>query len=135
MKNELVVKVKEMFGEVRIIDKDDNPWFVAKDVCDRLGLKARDSVRYLKDPYKSFVSRQSLGLKPGKAMCLMSEPGLYKLIFNSRKPEAEKFKDWVCDEVLPSIRKSGGYLSPEIDWTDIDSIQRVLDAQKQAELL
>ncbi len=93
-----------------IIDEQGNPWLVAKEVCDVLGLTARDSVRYLDDDEKRYVLRTDLGLPAGKNMLLINEPGLYSLILHSRKPEAEAFKRWVTHDVLPSIRKYGGYL-------------------------
>lgn len=61
----------------------------------------------------------------------LTESGVYELIFNSRKPASKRFRCWVTDEVLPTIRKTGGYLNPEIDWTDLDQIQKVLDVAKE----
>lgn len=89
----------------------DVPWFVGKDVCEVMGLQVRDSIRYLDDDEKSYVSRKHLGLSPGKAMVLVNEPGLYSLIGSSNKPAAKKFKRWVYHEVLPTIRKTGAYMT------------------------
>lgn len=85
------------------------PWFVAKDVCDALGIeKYRDALGRLEDDEKGCpVTVDTLG-GPQK-MSAVNESGLYNLIFQSRKPEAKKFRKWVTSEVLPSIRKTGRY--------------------------
>ena len=92
---------------IRIVDQDGEPWFVAKDVCDLLGMTTWNSLRYLDDDEKSYLSREQVGMNPGRDISLVNEPGLYSLIFKSRKPEAKAFKRWVTHEVLPTIRKTG----------------------------
>ena len=103
-------------NNVRVIEQNGEPWFVAKDVCEALGLEQ--------------VSRALQGLKKNDSRLLkvthpqnpqkkievnvVSEPGLYKLIFKSRKPEAEQFQDWVYYKVLPDIRKHGMYLTDKV---------------------
>lgn len=99
------------YGEkqVRTIEKDSEFWFVAKDVCDILEIKnSRDAIKELYDNEKMTLSNldESLITTP---LNYVNEPGLYKLIFKSRKPEAKKFQDWVFYEVLPSLRKHGMY--------------------------
>ena len=99
-------------AEIRVLTKDGEPLFVAKDVCDVLGLAdVSMSVRALDDDeklmQKIFVSGQN------REMIVISESGLYTLIMRSNKPEAKKFRKWVTQEVLPSIRKTGAYLTPE----------------------
>ena len=89
-------------------DEHDEPWFVGKDVCKCLGIEySRDAIRTL----KSDETRRVLidGKKGDRDMTLVSESGLYRLIFRSRKPVAERFRSWVAREVLPSIRKHGIY--------------------------
>ena len=93
---------------VRVETIGDAPWFVAKDVCDALQLtEVSHTLDRLDDDEKLtrtlFVSGQ------GRQMWLVNESGLYNLIFQSRKPEAKAFRKWVTSEVLPSIRKTGGY--------------------------
>lgn len=93
---------------VRTITKDGEPWFVAKDICDVLEIQnvtqALDSLEG--DERSMFnIGRQ------GEAN-IISESGLYALIFKSRKPEAKTFRKWVTSEVLPAIRKTGKYASP-----------------------
>lgn len=95
--------------QVRTILKDGEPWFVATDVCDILELSnPSDAISRLSDLMKGVASTDTLG---GNQNCrIISEAGVYKLVFTSRKPEAEKFTDWVASDVLPSIRKTGGYV-------------------------
>jgi prophage antirepressor-like protein len=100
--------------EVRTLERDGVPWFVAKDVCDILGLgNAREAIRNFPENERFAVSTtdgKNIGFDHATAgVNLINEPGLYRLIFQSRKPEAEAFKTWVFTEVLPSIRKKGYY--------------------------
>lgn len=103
--NELQVFNNEMFGNVRIILQDNEPWFVAKDVCDCLEIKnTTDAIKRLDEDERA---RLNLG-RQGEAN-VVNEYGLYSLVMSSRKPEAKEFKRWVTHEVLPSIRKYGSY--------------------------
>ncbi len=101
------------FGLVRVlVDDAGDPWFVAKDVCDALGLgRQQDSTRYLDDDEK----RECLVDTPGgrQKMACVSEPGLYKLVMKSRTATAKRFQRWVTHTVLPSIRKHGAYATDE----------------------
>lgn len=93
---------------VRTVQVDFEPWFVARDVCDRLGIVRVDrAVANLDADEKGAHSVSTPG--GPQEMVILSEPGLYKLIARSRKPEARAFDRWVRHEVLPSIRKTGGY--------------------------
>ena len=93
---------------IRVQMKDGEPWFVAKDVCDALTIgNSRDAVNRLDDDEKAMsVLPTQFG---DKEMNLVSESGLYNLIFQSRKPEAKAFRKWVTSEVLPTLRKTGRY--------------------------
>ncbi|WP_081656579.1 phage antirepressor KilAC domain-containing protein [Brevibacillus thermoruber] len=98
--------------EVRVIMQDGEPRFVAKDVCDVLEIgNSRMALERLSPSQKGVSSIDT----PGgvQQMSVINEAGLYKLIFTSRKPEAQKFADWVAEEVLPTIRKTGGYVANE----------------------
>lgn len=96
---------------VRVINRDDIPWFVAADVCRALGIgNASDAVRTLDDDERGIGTIDTLG--GHQEAVVVSESGLYALIFKSRKPHAAKFRKWVTAEVLPSIRKTGQYLLP-----------------------
>ena len=98
------------FGAVRVIEREGQPWFVAKDVCDCLELgNPRTSLALLDEDEKGVHSVDT----PGglQEMSIISEPGLYSLILRSRKPEAKAFKRWITHEVIPAIRRTGGYMS------------------------
>ena len=97
---------------VRVIVRDGEPWFSAADVCAVLGIKNhRDSLMHLDDDEKGVVSTDTLGGQ--QKISVVNESGLYALVLRSRKPEARKFSKWVTGEVLPSIRKTGGYGQPQ----------------------
>lgn len=116
---ESVVKIfeKEEFGSVRVVMQGDEPWFVAKDVCDCLELEnVSEALRGLDDDEKITLSNPDGNPRGGipYQMNVVSEPGLYSLILRSRKPEAKAFKRWVTHEVLPSIRKRGLYATEDV---------------------
>lgn len=96
------------------IDDHGDPWWVAKDVCACLGLaKYRDAISHLAADERCPVE---VDTRVGKRTAVaVSEPGLYRLIFKSRKAVAEPFKRWVFHEVLPSIRRTGRYEMPGLD--------------------
>lgn len=103
--NELSVFNNAMFGNVRILLQGDNPWFVAKDVCDCLEIKnTTDAIKRLDDDERA---RFNLG-RQGETN-IVNEYGLYSLVLSSRKPEAKEFKRWITHDVLPSLRKYGTY--------------------------
>ena len=112
MNNELQVFNSSEFGNVRVVQVDGEPWFVAADVCRALEISnSRDAVARLDDDEKGVGSADTLGGKQG--MQIINEPGLYTLVLGSRKPEAKTFKRWVTHEVLPAIRKTGSYKTPK----------------------
>lgn len=105
---------------VRVVDIDGEPWFVAADVCRVLEIQnPTDAVKNLDDDEQS---RYCLG-SGGSDRIIINESGLYNLIFRSRKPEAKKFRKWVTAEVLPSIRKTGMYVAPEVDVKSADEVR------------
>ena len=92
-----------------LTDEAGEPWFVAKDVCDILEISnSRDAVSKLDSDEKGVANTDTLG--GAQQASIISEPGLYKLIMRSRKPEAKEFQRWVTHEVLPQIRRTGGYI-------------------------
>lgn len=122
-----------------LTDKAGEPWFVAKDVCDILELgNTTNALRALDEDEKTNFTNCNVAQNGGRAPLIISEPGLYKLIMRSRKPEAKEFQRWVTHEVLPQIRKTGGYI-PTTDADDDMTIlakavmigQRTMEAQKQ----
>ena len=106
--NELTIFENLQFGEIRVIEQDGEPWFVAADVCRALELgEVHVAMRRLDDDEKGRCSIPT----PGgvQEMSIINEPGLYSLVLGSRKPEAKAFKRWITHEVIPSIRKTGRY--------------------------
>ena len=96
-----------------LTDKAGEPWFVAKDVCDILGTDTRDLHKILESDEITNVDSIHIAQNGGKAPLIISEPGLYRLVMKSRKPEAKEFQRWVTHEVLPSIRKHGAYMTQQ----------------------
>ena len=95
-------------NQVRTVVKDGEPWFVAKDVCEVLEIgNYRNAVARLSDKMKGVHTVDSHG-GPQETL-VVNEAGIYKLTFTSRKPEAERFTDWLAEAVLPSIRQTGTY--------------------------
>ena len=93
---------------IRVQVINGETWFVAKDVCDRLGLtNSRKALQSLDNDEKGVTTGYTLG--GNQVMAIVNESGLYSLVFQSRKPGVKKFRKWVTMEVLPSIRKTGGY--------------------------
>ena len=99
-------------GDLRVLMKDGDPWFVAKDVSDALGFtRATDAIKYLDEDEKGVMNHHTPGgIQP---MSTINESGLYSLILRSRKPEAKAFKKWITSVVLPTLRKDGMYVMGE----------------------
>lgn len=109
--NDLQIFKNNEFGEIRTVTKNNEPWFVAIDVCNALDLKNPTvSVGRLDEDE---VTKFNLGGLSGESN-IVSEYGLYNLILASRKKEAKKFKRWITHEVIPTIRKHGAYMSSEV---------------------
>lgn len=103
--NAMQVFDNEQFGEIRTVERDGEPWFVASDVCRALEIaNSTDAIKRLEEDERA---RFNLG-RQGEAN-IINEPGLYSLIFGSRKPEARAFKRWITHEVIPAIRRTGVY--------------------------
>ena len=110
-------------NKVRTVQKDGEPWWVLKDVCEILGLGSPHKVfERLDEDEKGRNLIPTLG--GGQEMTVINESGLYNVILRSDKPEAKPFRKWVTSEVLPAIRKTGGYITRET------SEQIRLEAQK-----
>ena len=134
------------FGSVRVFaDENGEPWFVAADVCRVLGYDhTPHATRLLDDDEKAVHKVDTLG--GTQEMTMVNESGLYNLIFRSTKPEAKKFRKWVTEEVLPSIRKTGSYsitkspieriLANSVDQLEaVEAIKEVLLVEKQKQAL
>lgn len=117
-----------------LTDEAGEPWFVAKDACDILGIDTNHLREALDDDEITNLRNSEVWNQPGRAPLIISEPGLYKLIMRSRKPEAKEFQRWVTHEVLPQIRRTGGYIPTSESDSDEDIMARaVLVAQKTIE--
>lgn len=110
--NDLKIFENKEFGEIRTVVKDGEPWFVGKDVAEILGHS--NPQRALRDYIDDDDKGVTKIVTPGgtQTMAIINESGLYSLILSSKLPNAKKFKKWVTSEVLPSIRKTGGYQKP-----------------------
>ena len=95
-----------------VLDESKEPWFVLKDVCDVLEVKAFHVSERIDERDKGIATTDTLGGK--QQVTTVNESGLYDVIFQSRKPEAKRFRRWVTNEVLPAIRKTGAYITDSI---------------------
>lgn len=108
--NEVKIFENEKFGEIRTVVINGEPWFVAADVCRALEISnSRDAVQRLDEDEKGVVLTDTRGGQ--QSMTAINEPGLYVLVLGSRKPEAKEFKRWITHDVIPAIRKTGGYVN------------------------
>lgn len=100
--------------EVRTLTIDDEPWFVGKDVADILGYQngSRDINRHVDDEDRQNYQNGTFG---NRGVTVINESGLYSLILSSKLPQAKEFKRWVTSEVLPAIRKQGGFIREDLD--------------------
>lgn len=107
--NELTVFQNPEFGEVRTLERDGEPWFSLRDICNALHIgNVTDTTNRLDgDEFDSIEVVNSIGRT--QKMVFINESGLYSVIMRSDKPEAKKFRKWVTSEVLPAIRKTGSY--------------------------
>lgn len=121
------------FGAIRTIEKDGEPWFVGKDVAEALGYSnTKDAIlSHVDEEDKTIIQRSEIAtIKnnipksalpvnfvsadiPNRGLTIINESGLYSLVLSSKLPTAKKFKRWVTNEVIPSIRKHGAYMTPE----------------------
>lgn len=109
--NELQIFKNNQFGNVRIVMKEQEPWFVAKDVCNCLEINnSRQALIRLDDDEKSSVILND-GTPGNPEKSIVNEYGLYSLVLSSRKPEAKEFKRWITHDVIPQIRKTGQYVA------------------------
>lgn len=124
--NDLKIFENKEFGEIRTVVKDGEPWFVGKDVAEILGHS--NPQRALRDYIDDDDKGVTKIVTPGgtQTMAIINESGLYSLILSSKLPNAKKFKKWVTSEVLPSIRKNGGYIAGQETMSDDELMARAL---------
>lgn len=131
--NELQIFKDERFGEVRTITIEGEPWFVAVDVCKALEIDPTAS-RRLDDDEKTTLRLTQGETNRTSETTIVNEPGLYTLVLGSRKKEAKEFKRWITHEVVPALRKHGGYILGEEHMNDDELLaQAVLVAQRKLE--
>ena len=111
--SELQVFESQEFGKIRALEIDGNPWFVGKDVAEKLGYKLprKAIIDHVDEEDKGVTKWNTLG--GTQDIKIINESGLYSLVLSSKLPSAKRFKKWVTSEVLPAIRKHGAYLTDE----------------------
>lgn len=123
--NEIKIFDNPEFGQVRVLEQEGEPWFVGKDVATLLGYT---------NPQKAIrdhVDEEDKGVNDsftvnGTPAILINESGLYSLILRSQLPEAKAFKRWITHEVIPSIRKTGGYIAGQEQMSDEELLEKAL---------
>lgn len=130
--SEITVFNNENFGDVRIVQMDDDPWFVAKDVTDILMYQnGRDALsRHVDDEDKADVVIHDGS--QNRNMTIINESGLYSLVLSSKLESARKFKRWITSDVIPQIRKTGAYHTPK---TYAEALRALADEAEKAEAL
>lgn len=125
-------------NNVRVVNVNDEPWFVAKDVAEILGYSETEKMtRRLDDDEKTTLPFRGTGSNYQTNITVINESGLYNAVLGSNKPEAKAFKKWVTSEVLPAIRRNGGYIATagtetpeELYARAMTSLKAALDRQK-----
>ena len=130
--NEIQIFNNEEFGDIRTVEINGEPWLVGKDVATALGYKDTSDALKTHVDEEDKLTRQFTDSGQSRQMYIVNESGLYSLILGSRLPNAKKFKRWVTAEVLPSIRKTGGYNLPQ---TYADALRALADQAEQTEKL
>ena len=134
--NEIRVFNSDQFGEVRTVTIDDEPWFVAADVCRALEIGDTHKATDRLDPDEK--GRSSIPTHGGQQeMLVVNEPGLYSLVLGSRKPEAKAFKRWITHEVIPALRKTGTYSLKPMSQLEIAkiSLDMLIEQEKRLDSL
>jgi prophage antirepressor-like protein len=139
MKVEIQIFKHEQFGEIRtMVDEKGEPWFVGKDVAEKLGYSnTRDSLKkHVDEQDKTTVAICDTGSNYKSQAVIINESGLYSLILASKLPQAKAFKRWVTREVLPQIRKTGGYIPLKDgegrELTDLEIMCRAMQIMKKS---
>lgn len=132
--NDLQIFNNEEFGTIRSTMINGEPWFVGKDVAEALGYKnTRVALQDNVSPkHKGVTKVTTFGGE--QDMVIIDEPGLYSLVFGSNLPSATKFQDWVYEEVLPTLRKTGSY-SLQAPKTYAEALRALADEAEKAEAL
>ena len=126
--NELQIFNNEEFGENRTVTIKDETWFVGRDVATALGYAKPENAiaTHVSDEDKTSTLIQGSGSNYKSKAILINESGLYALIFGSKLESAKRFKRWVTSEILPSIRKNGGYIAGQENMSDDELLAKAL---------
>ena len=116
METTITIFTNPTFGEIRTAGTADEPMFCLADVCKVLELQVTPTKNRLNQKGVNSINTLTNGGR--QSMIFINEQNLYKVIMRSDKPQAEPFQDWVCGEVLPTIRKTGGYIAANAQMTD-----------------
>ena len=148
--NEIQIFKNNEFGEIRTLSINNEPWFVGKDIAEVLGYKnTKDAlISHVTEDDKRILQRSEIatienhlpkgvfrvdfvsGDIPNRGLTIINESGLYALIFSSKLESAKRFKHWVTSEVLPSIRKHGGYIAGQENMDDDELLAKALIVAK-----
>ena len=128
--DELQIFENPEFGTIRSVEIESEPWLVGKDVAEALGYSnPRDALaKHVDDEDKNTVALRD-GTSGNPNLTVINESGLYSLILSSKLPGAKKFKRWVTSEVLPAIRRTGGYMAPAKTLEDLTAAVQLLSEQ------
>ena len=128
--NELKIFENPAFGQVRIVEREGEPWFVGKDVAQVLGYAnpSKAILDHVDDEDKAFQMLEVADSQNGNLVktAIITESGLYSLVLSSKLPTAKAFKRWITSEVLPSIRKNGGYIAGQAELSPEELMARAL---------
>ena len=123
------------FGDIRTTIIEGEPWFVGKDVAEALGYeRTADAIKaHVEEEDREMLKvGQSPTLNvPNRGETIINESGLYSLIISSKMPSARKFRRWITSEVLPSIRKQGGYIAEQEEMSSEELMARALEVARK----
>ncbi|MGL4453774.1 MAG: phage antirepressor [Sarcina sp.] len=124
--NEIKIFSNELFGDIRVIEKENEAWFVGKDVAERLGYKdTSDAIKKHIDD-EDFIVGELPTIKGNRSAKFINESGLYSLVLSSKLESAKQFKRWITKEVIPQIRKTGGYIPIDNNMSDSEIMAKAL---------
>lgn len=131
--NDIQIFNNPEFGQVRAVAINDEPWFIGKDVAMTLGYAKPENAiaSHVDAEDKTSTLIQGSGSNYKSKTILINESGLYSLILSSKLPNAKKFKRWVTNEVLPAIRKTGGYIPHEEEMSDAEIMAKALQISQR----
>ena len=137
MENGIKVFERQEFGQVRVVDVNGEPWFVAKDVAQALGYQWNGAARIAHIPEEWRGVTSVVTPFGEQTMLTISEPGLYFFLGRSDKPAALPYQKWISGEVMPSIRKTGqygGYALPRVPQSFPDALRMIADIEEEKQL-